>query len=205
MTSNPDWTSVVKLNEMAKHFRLGNVMRELLRANGRWTWRVWLSGFYREEPEDVQGSGTHVDGEIAKERACLALVNRIEHALNPASEVAAYEPGPASDGFVRQMIVGSVVNVLCDICQQFVDEEIFHQHLLQCHRNVVSELRPSGEYTCRICMEVPGKDNYMVAIPRCNHVLCNDCWEQIIPTSNHRRRCPFDNREVRERPERIFL
>ena len=51
-----EWTPMRRVQEIARHFRVGHVMTKLSQTGGMYNWELWIERMYREEPGDLRGT-----------------------------------------------------------------------------------------------------------------------------------------------------
>ena len=123
-----DWTPLRRLEEMARHFRLGQVMYHHSGARGQVEWCVWLSGWYRQDHGDVKAASQGRNGAKVKEEAAMKLMamlwKELEH--NPPSELEAMMAEPVVPPTDEQ------VQIDCAICGDFVLESSYANHVGIC-------------------------------------------------------------------------
>ena len=206
-----------RLDEMARHFRLGTVMSAHYGGRGQVEWEVWLSGWYIEHPGETKAVSRGINGQV-KEEAASELMRMLWEEIEPKEATAALvaETEPAME-MVAAMLEEPVeepieqqVQLGCAICEDFVAESSYATHVDVCfrqrtaenearHREKVAELEESVErlrqiaLTCLVCYEDASsvRPNVFIGAMVCGHTVCNRCLERLPKDPRaKKRRCP---------------
>ena len=210
---------------MARHFRVGHVMTKLSQAGGMYKWELWFERMYREEPGDLRGAATNEVSKDAKNRAADELVRVLEGELGfggadqPIQE-AALDRDPEAI-LMERIDSDGRVDIICDVCSEFVHELLYVEHLVVCsrrrHEEVLERLESAetratrlslSVASCCICYEEAAELNERnhLGLVNCGHLICDLCYRRVEmdPTSRGKS-CPSCRQTIRSTPTRIFF
>ena len=220
-----EWTPLRRIQEMARHFRVGSVMTKLSQAGGLYRWTMWFESMYKKEPEDLRGTAV---GEVCKDTkndAAEELARVLEEELGFGGEarpITARDVEQDPEGILLERIaVDGRVDIICDVCSEFVHEPLYLEHLVICSRRrhegilervelaetIVTRLSLSVA-SCCICLEEAAdlnERNYLGLIS-CGHLICELCYRRVeMDATSRRKNCPSCRQSIRHTPTRIIL
>ena len=210
---------------MARHFRVGSVMTKLSQAGGMYKWQLWFEKMYREEPGDLKGTATNEISKDAKNKAADELVRVLEGELGFGEEdqqihEAVSDRDPEAI-LMERIDVNGRVDIICDVCSEFVHEPLYVEHLVLCsrrrHEDVLERMESAetratrlslSVASCSICYEEAAElnDRNHLGLVSCGHLLCDLCYRRVeMDPTSRRKTCPSCRQTIRSGPTRIFF
>ena len=226
---SPAWPPLRKLQELIRHFRLGDLITRLHERAGQCHWTMQLS----EGPVNLIGEASGRECSAVKDKAAVDLIDNIQVEFgfydNPVRNMELETDLTALR--IERLAIDRPVEIICNLCNEFVVEADFPNHTNRCYYNRVTQLTNQlrtvqeeadeeatniraelervrqSAYRCLVCFEETHEirdPNWLGTLP-CGHLICTHCYDRLIQgAASHRRECPTCRRSIKMRPIKIF-